>query len=122
VSISLRSLPDTIQTLKIDDATGALAAVAAPGPDSRVIVWGVILTVATTTTMKWKSGTTDLTGPMTVTGILSQISSASVWEARNPSRNRAYPLFECELNEAFNIELGDAVQMSGMLYYSIETE
>lgn len=94
-------------------SSGANEIVAAPSADKRVRVLGYQLVSANTVTAKWVSGSTDLTGAMTLTvGVPNGFMPGG--DANDP-----FPLLQCGYGEALNLTLGGAVQTSGWLIYDI---
>jgi hypothetical protein len=112
MSSAIQPIPAMLQTAVINDATGSLAAVAAQS--GKVIrVWGLVLTLASATTLTVKSGTTALSGPMSVSGMTLDPPRG------RPSDDCAFPWWETAAGEALNLVLGGAVQMSGTLLYTV---
>lgn len=110
---SIRPLPTNVARYKIDDATGDMVLV--PAVDGkRIQVWGVTLVSASATTYTFKSGTTAITGPMTMTAI--QIDPPF----GTSTGSRGIPWLESESGKAVNLTLGGAVQLSGQVIYSAE--
>lgn len=113
MSIALRQVPSTLLTAVVNDATGSVAAVAA-APGFKILVWGVVLTLPTGHTVTFKSDTTALTGPLALL-LLEWATPASA----NQQTDYAYPFLETEANEALNLVLDGAAQISGIVYYSL---
>lgn len=114
MNILNRPFPTAILTSKVDDASGSFAGVAAVA-NKKILVWGLLLTAPAGHTLTFKSGSTALTGPLATTGLLLE----------PPSRGNSaggYPRFETAAGEAFNIVADSAVQVSGIVYYTTESE
>lgn len=97
------------RSAKIDCASsGANALIAAAGAGKIIRVHRVFIKFASSVAFKFLSAATDLTGVMTGTEINLDMSSTD------------WPLFVTAANEAFNLNLGGAVQASGRIYYTID--
>ena len=96
--------------LKIDTANaGQTEIIAAPGVGKHLRVMGYVLTGATAVvTAKWQSASTDKTGPMSFAAgpVVAPIDNGDGWMATAD-------------NEALNLFLNSAIQVSGHLVYRI---
>ena len=114
MNILNRPFPTTILTSKVDDASGGFAGVAAVA-NKKILVWGLLLTAPAGHTLTFQSNTTALTGPLATTGLLLE-------PPQRASSAGGYPRFETAAGEAFNIVADSAVQVSGIVYYTTESE
>lgn len=90
---------------KVDRATsGELIALVAGAP---LRVYALTLSVATTTTVKFQSGSTDLTGAMTLNAGVPLVL---------PFNRMGW--LETASGEALNVALGAGVQVSGTITYA----
>lgn len=91
---------------KIDKATGAQHEIVAARDGNKIVVLSYLLVAAGAVTAQWESGSTDLTGAMTLaTGVPNALT------------NEEYGMFNTENGEALNLTLGGAVQVSGFVTY-----
>jgi hypothetical protein len=86
-------------------ANTAIAAVAS----TPIQVYSLVLTLASSTTVQLKSGSTALTGAMTGTSF--------VFDFRPQARGGNVPWFVTAPGDAFVVTLGSAVQCSGQVTY-----
>lgn len=94
-------------------STGEL--IAAPGEGKRLRILGYLLVAAGAVVATLKSGSTALTGAMTLaTGTPMVVPPGGTKIDR-------LPCMECGTNEAFNLTLGGAVQVSGWVVYEVVT-
>lgn len=100
--------------LKIDNASTA-DIIAAPGAGKRIVVYGYVMVSADTTTVTFKSGTTGITGAM------SMVVGVPVVAPQTISEGVRQPWLVCATNEALNLTNGSSKQVSGHLVYDIET-
>lgn len=112
MNITNRTMPVTILTAVLNDASGNFSAVAGV-TGKKILIWGILFTAPTGHTITFKSAATALTGPMATTGLLQDLPA-------NASPAGAYPRFETAVGEAFNIVGDSAMQVSGIVYYSTE--
>ena len=93
-------------------ATGDTPVVPAPGAGRKVVVYGFQLfnNVATANNLRFKSAGNNI-GPLIGMGANG---SASV----SPS---GVPLFECNANEALNLNLSAATAVGVLVYYTVES-
>lgn len=91
-------------------ASGATQLVAAPGGSLQVKVVSYVIVAASAVSAKFQSATTDLTGAMPLA------ANGGVVAAGQPSSH----WFECAANQALNINLSGAVQVSGHVGYFVE--
>lgn len=92
------------------NTAGASQLIAAPGANLKIKVASYVVVAANAVTVKFQSGTTDLTGAMPFvanSGVVAPGQTSSHW-------------FETAANQALNINLGSAIQVSGHLGYFIE--
>lgn len=113
MNILNRTMPVTVSTAVINDASGSFAAVGVVA-NKKIIVWGILLTAPTGHNLTFKSNTTALTGPMATTGLLQDLPVIA-------SPAGGYPRFETAVGEAFNIVADSAIQVSGIVYYTTES-
>lgn len=99
---------DRILRKKVDTAAGGTVAVIAAVAGQRIYVLALDLSLASSTTIKFQSAATDLTGAMTCTS--KQLPPV-------PLNHGLVPWFLCGVNEALNIVFGAAVQCSGEILY-----
>lgn len=97
--------------VKVDTAaSGATPLVAAPKSDKRYKVTGYHLVAAGAVTAKFVSGSTDLTGAMSmITGVPHTVPPGNALDT--PA------VLLCGYGEALNLTLGGAVQVSGWVAY-----
>lgn len=91
--------------------------VAAPTDGSRIKVYGYHLVAAGAVVATLKSGSTGMTGAMTMATGVPQ--SHPVGGSR---LDKANACMRCAPNEALNLTLGGAVQVSGWIAYDVEVE
>lgn len=112
MSVRKRNFPDVLQTNVLNDATGNFAAVAAVS-GKKIVIWRIILTAPTAHTLTFEDGSTPLTGPMSTTlfpfNLEPQIDQLG-----------CYALFETTVGNAFNIVADTGIQVSGIVYYTLE--
>lgn len=89
-------------------SSGATSIVSAPGAGKRIRVLGYCLAAAGAVTAKWQSAANDLTGAMSLATGVAQ-----------PSGSYPGGCLDCNANEALNINLGGAVQVSGWVNYVV---
>lgn len=95
---------------KIDIATAAThEIIAAPGAAKQIVIYTIFTKSTASNTVTWKDGLTALTG-----AIAEAANSGEVVNF-NPEK----PLV-LTLNSAFNITLGSAQQVSGIVLYAIK--
>lgn len=103
---------NALQYAKIDTAaSGNTALVAAAGTGKKIVVRNYLLIASAAVSVKFRSANTDLTGAMA----LSANGGASA--AGHPEVG----WFETAANEALNINLSAAQQVSGHVSYTVET-
>lgn len=91
-------------------ASGQSPLIAAAGVGLKIKVVSYVVVAAGAVTVKFQSGNTDLTGPM------SFAANGGCSVLGKPSAH----LFETAVNAALNINLGSAVNVSGHLAYFVE--
>ena len=99
---------DRILRKKVDTAAGGTVALIAASTGKRIQILGMDLNLATSTTIKFQTASTDLTGAMTCTS--KQLPLAT-------HNDRIVPWLVCNAGEAFNCVFGAAVQCSGVIIY-----
>ena len=92
---------------KVDAASSGANEIVAADAQHRIKVVSYVLVAASAVTAQWQSGSTDLTGDM------SLAASGGIAASSEPKN----PFFQTELNEALNLTLGGAVQVSGHISY-----
>jgi hypothetical protein len=103
--------PAQFSEAKIDAATNGDNSIIAAVAAKKHRIHRLVLTVATTTTITFKDGSTALTGAVTLAAGTPLILDATESE---------WPLFSLSANSAFVINLGGAVQCSGRAYYTTD--
>lgn len=89
-------------------SSGDNTAIAAGASNERIKVYSIEMTLASSTTVTFKSGaSTSLSGAETMTGLIKDM--------RLPSQ----PWFVTAPGQAFVINLGGAVQTSGQIQYTV---
>lgn len=85
--------------------------VAAPGAGFFIRVHGWHLQAAGTVTVTLRSAATNKVGPMAMTATGANTASGFSYDG----------WFDCAVNEALNIDLAQAIQVGGVVNYSIRT-
>jgi len=101
-------------TAKIDISTATTAAIvsAVPGRTIRVMQYTLIANDEVVVT--WKSGTTAITGPITLIKGTPLVALTGT-----DGYGSSIPLLESSLSEALNLTLNGAVQVSGHITYEV---
>lgn len=97
---------EELSSFKIDAAAAADVAIAAAVADQKTRLYQIVLVAAADVTITVKSASTALTGAMTLTKGVPFILPFN-----------GEPWFATAVNEALNITLGGAVQVSGRAYF-----
>lgn len=95
----------------VDSAAGGSLTIVSGTSGKTIRILGLDLNTASSTTIQFKSGSTALTGAMTVT---SKHLDPIVMN------DQMVPWFTCASGEAFVITMGGAVQISGVVLYTKE--
>ena len=98
--------------LKVDTNAGGTIELVAAQSGKKIKVIAGFLALASSSTLNFKSATTSLTGPMTLTSLGLEPLKIAVDEV--------LPWFETAAGEALNLAFGGAVQCSGVLFYALE--
>lgn len=102
---------NALQFAKIDTAaSGNTSLVATPGASKKIVVRSYLLIAGAAVNVKFRSANTDLTGALPL---------AANGGASAPG-NPELAWFETAANEALNINLSGAVQVSGHIAYTVE--
>lgn len=105
---SNRYVLPTVQRLQINDSSGAITVVAGIA-GQRIQVWGCTLATVSATTIEFKSGTTTLTGPMSISAI--QVDAQA-------SGGTVIPWLETNAGDPLTINLGGTVQICGQVLWT----
>lgn len=93
-------------------STSGATEIVAANPTKKIKVLSYVLVADGAVTAKWQSASTDLSGAMSFSangGVATSVGSPLIgW------------LFETQVNEALNLNLGGAVGISGHLSYFLE--
>jgi hypothetical protein len=95
---------------KIDAASAGANAIVAAVSNKKIIPVHYFLVAAAAVTVKWQSGTTDLTGAMSINAAGNGFDPGVVTLGH----------FETARGSALNLNLGSAVQVSGYLTYATD--
>lgn len=101
-----------LQRALINDATGNTLAVVAGVANKAIHVFFLDLALASSTTIEWKSNTTSLGGPQTMT--------AKVVDFQKLTNQQLVSIYDCAVGASLNLVPGSAVQISGFILYSQE--
>ena len=112
MSLLIRRVPAALQTLAVNDTSGALEAVAAV-PGQVIRVWGFSGTFDGASTLTVKSGATALSGPMSLLGF----DFPRPWG--RPTSDCAFPHWVTAVGEALNLTFLNGVRLAGTLYYEV---
>lgn len=106
-----RAMPNSLTRLVVD-FSGTTSSLIAAVTGSQIIVVKYKFALSVATTIQWKSGSTALTGAMTIaaetdeTNFLGGVGSV-----------KTYSLIESYLSQDINIVLGTSCQISGFIDY-----
>ena len=101
--------PEELQSKVVNTAAGGTVAAIPAQAGLRIYVFAMELVLASSTTVEFKSGSTTLTGPQTMT--------VKVLDILHSGTGKDLARYECGVNEAFNLVFGSTVQCSGVIYY-----
>lgn len=95
--------------LKVDHSAGGTLELVAAATGEKVKVMAMCLTLASPTTLDFKSASTSLTGPLALSTInLDPLSFVDM---------EVEPWFQTTAGEALNLTFGAAVRCTGIIFY-----
>lgn len=97
---------------KVDESSSGDNSIVTAVSGHHIQVVSYVLVAASAVSVKWRSGTTDLCGAM------SLAANGGVVATTEP----VTPFFQTASGEALNLNLGSAVQVSGHISYVVEPD